>query len=404
VKITAKIISKIVFLIFIYFIIHSLFLGITTKPTEGDSLYYHIPIAESILSGQFISPDYGSNFHQYFPASAELILALFIKFNIPLNLYNLLGIIFLFLSSFYLALAVGFKKQYSYLFASCISMLQTIIRWVHAQTVDIWLAVFYLISLTLLLKPKNSHSYYLKLGLALGLLVGTKYSAPLFALILLTTFFKNFCRFLTFFRIVKFSLLIIIFGLFWYLRNYLVIGNPFYPLHTLLFKGIVGNPIIQTPIWKAILYYPRSMLNAFFGEYMIWSIIILLTPLFYFRSFLLNQSKRLVKIKNLILVSLANFLVFLILPSGDSYQLHVSQFRFSYPVFIPMILSIFILALEYKKETEIAILTLANILILGSLSYRPKLLFIYLPFVYVVFNQNKLTKLYNNLKKKIYEK
>ncbi|MFC1627469.1 hypothetical protein ACFL18_02880 [Patescibacteria group bacterium] len=399
-----RIIAKVVFLIFIYFIIHSIYLGITSQPIEGDSLYYHIPIAKSILNGQFISPDYGNNFHQYFPASAELILALFIKLNLPLNLYNVLAILLLFLSSYHLAKTTGLKKQYNLLFASCIAMLQTVIRWIHAQTVDIWLVVFYLISSTLLLKPKNSHSYYLKLGLVFGLLIGTKYSGPLFALILLAMFFKNFYRFLNFIRLVKFSLLVSIFGLFWYLRNYLATGNPFYPLDTPLFKGIAGNSIIQTPIWKAVLLHPLSMLNAFFGEYMIWSILIFLIPFLYFHKAKLKESKNIKKAKNFILLGFFNFLVFLILPSGDSYQLHVSQFRFSYPAFIPLILSIFILAMEYKQETTIAILTLANILTLGSLSYHPKLLFIYLPLVYLVFNQNKLTKQYNSLKKKIYEK
>lgn len=392
-----QLLAKISLIFFLYVLVYYFFVGIATKPTEGDSLAYHIPIAKSIVNGSFLHPHY-TNDHEYFPGSFETILAGFMLLHIPLNLYNVLAIVVLFFAAKYLGTVFGLQKWYAIIFAATICTLNVILRWANAQTVDIWLGVFYVFALALLEKPQKKVWYYVLLGITAGMLIGTKYSGPLFIIALLLVYGKNFVKYLSLKRLIVFLIPVVALGFFWYVRNYFVIGNPFYPLDTPFFKGIKGNPIIEIPIWKALLGYPMSMLNAFLGEYMLWSVSIIVVPVFLVYQMLKKQIKSLSSIKSLCLLSAINLVIFLFLPSDSSYQIHVSQFRFTYPVFIPLILSVFIVAKEYKKGEALSLIAIANMFTLPSLSYHPKLLLIYIPLVYFVIFPQTLLKLVKSFK------
>jgi hypothetical protein len=56
-------------------------------------------------------------------------------------------------------------------------------------------------------------------------------------------------------------------GLFWYIRNYISIQNPFYPLDI---GGFKGTHLFTENIWQIAFLYPQTMLDAGFGEYKIW--------------------------------------------------------------------------------------------------------------------------------------
>jgi hypothetical protein len=313
-----SLIVKIVFSIFLYTIICSIFLGVTTKPVEIDSLYYHIPIAESIISGDFLYPDYGTAAHRYFPGATEAILAILIILNIPLNLFNVLGIIVLFASCYFLARQFDNNKEYSLLFASCICTLQVITRWANAQTADIWLGSYFLTSLALLQKPKKSHLYYIFLGTTFGFLIGSKYSGPLFALSLLFVYRRKFIKYLTAPLLLSFGSGVTIFGLFWYARNWVVKGNPFYPLDSFLFSGLAGNEIIKVNVGRTFISYPLNLLNAFLGEYMVWSGVIMITVSFFLYQIIKKRSIISKQISKLMTLSIINFFIFSLLPSGNS--------------------------------------------------------------------------------------
>lgn len=382
-----QLLTKISLIFFLYVLVSYFYAGITTRPTEGDSLAYHIPIAKSIVNGSFLHPKY-TNDHEYFPGSFEVLLAGFILLHIPLNIYNVLAIIVLFFAAKYLGSVFGLKQDYATIFAVTICTLNTILRWATSQTVDIWLGVFFLLALALFKKPQKSLWYFLLLGISLGMLIGTKYSGPVFAALLFVLFIKSFLGNLNLRRFIVFILPVAVLGIFWYIRNYYAIGNPFYPFDTPFFKGIKGNPILQFPIWKAILTNPVSMLNAFFGEYMLWAITVFLVPVVY--AYSVCKKQHVDQIKHLLILSVCNLVVFLLLPSDTSYQIHVSQFRFAYPVFIPLILCAFILAKEYKKEEALTFLSLGNMFTVPTLGYHPKLLFFYLPVVFFFVFSGKL--------------
>ncbi len=406
--------------VFIYVLFSAAFSAVTYLPTEADSLHYHIPLAEGFLQGNFGGGGYGNTIHMYFPAATETLLAVQMALGIPVGFFNVFGVLALVGSCFLLGQAYDLKKEAAITFAVTVGTLYGVVRWVHAQTVDIWLAAYYVAVVALLKRPSTNWSYFLNLGIFLGLLIGSKYSGPLFAIGLILVFGAHFWKFLresklngktnsnlrlqtssdTYFKSAEIlfssnwikvgaaGACTVGIGGFWYLRNWWVTGNPFFPLDTPFFAGVSGNAIIEVPIWKAYLLYPRQMLDGAVSEFMFWPVMILGMIVYLIYSWCCHKTKIPITgavpvvfrmpewpaIRALLSLALYNFAVFLLLPSGDSMQLHVSQYRFAYVVVIPLLLILFILS---KKITAVAILmpwaVLSNFLVLTQFPYRPKL-------------------------------
>jgi len=395
-----KIFVKVFLTFFLYILISYFFAAITTIPTEGDSLNYHIPIAKTILAGQFLYP---SNVLYYYPSVGESILSLFMLLNIPLNLFNILGVVLLFFAIYSLGLSYGLKKESAIICAVSICTLHLTVRWLLTQKIDIWLAVFFTYSLALMQKPKKEVIYFLKLGAALGLLMGTKFTAPFIVFVLLVFFGKNLLRCLNWRRFFSFFVPFSIVGFFWYIRNFIASGNPVYPQPLLFFKGTQAlhywNIFTSGHVWEAIVCNPIQMINAFFGDYVIWSIFITAIVLVFalspknIRSRLFDS-----RLKILMLVGLANAFFYLFLPANEEYHMMVSSLRYSYPAFIPFIISIFVIAQKYEKQELLFLLAFVSIITLPSLTYHPKLLLFLLPLMFVVFNFKSIYRYVENVK------
>lgn len=368
--------SRIALSFFIFVLLHGFYTGIITQVRELDSLMYHIPIAKWYLTGKIFSYPASSILHRYFPGASEGILAVFMLLHIPLNLYNVLAIFCLSLVAYDLGKKAGLTCDMAILLSVGISLSTGITRWINVQIIDIWLAVFYTYALSLVLKPNKEFSYFVKLGIALGMLIGTKYSGPLYGTVLVLFFGKKILPKITVQRLIGFILPVSIFGIFWYIRNFVITGNPFYPLAILSFPGI-KNWALEIPTWKAFITYPASMMSALINEYLSWSFLLFLLPIY----MILRSKKKEKKDTNMIVftfLSIANFLVFCLLPNGDRFQVHVSNLRYSYPVFIPLILNFFLLAKEKKIEIFAAILVLANAMFSIQVTYHPKLILVYI--------------------------
>ena len=147
---------RVFLLIFLFIILQGFYAGVTTSPKELDSVIYHIPIAKSYLTGDIFSSPKSSILHRFFPGASEGILALFLLANIPLNLYNVLGVICLFFACYFLGKKTGLSKDSSLIFAVSFCSLTAVIRWMNVQIVDIWMVVFYAGALALLVKPEKT--------------------------------------------------------------------------------------------------------------------------------------------------------------------------------------------------------------------------------------------------------
>lgn len=390
--------SKIALLIFLYYLVYGLYQGIMHPiPAPGDSWDYHIPISRMILNGNFIHPQHVKLPQWYYPGSSEAINALFILFHMPLTLSNLLPILVLFFCLWKLGTVFKLNNYYALLFALSFSSLNVIIRWLNAISVDVWMAVFFSLSLILLEKPQKNISYALKQGFVLGMLLGSKYTGVGFLLVLLIFYFRNIVSFFSFSRFFVFIVPFSIFGLFWYVRNYLLTQNPFYPLMLFGFKGKIS---FSQTILSATLHHPLQMFNAAFGEYKLWLFVLLAAVIYLFyylkiiymsRNFTitgnpLNLGKSLwTKECKFFLLGLVLFLYFLTFPTSDQEWIMVSSFRYSYPVFIPLILGCFVLAKKFKREANLGYFAIANMLLVTSFVYLPKLIIFYLPITCICY-------------------
>jgi len=204
-------------------------------PREGDSIVYHIPAAKNIVNGNFITQKNVSKtaVSLWYPEASEAILGLFILFKIPLNLFNVLAIFIFFVVLYKLGRLLLKDKNISIIYACSIVNSYGVLRLSHTQNIDIWLAIYFLLLILFLEKPKNKNSYFLLLGIFSGFLIGTKYTGPLYFLILSVFYFKNFIKYIDFHRVILFLIPFSFLGLFWYIRNLILtevrfIHKPFY--------------------------------------------------------------------------------------------------------------------------------------------------------------------------------
>lgn len=379
-------IAKFSLVIFSFLIIYYVFVGFKLLPWEGDSLAYHLPIAKLILSGKIVNPalltyEWPTDFYRlYQPGAIESILSLFVLTKIPVSLFDVLGIVVFFFSMYLLGKTYGLNKDLSIIFASSLGTLHTVTRWILSQTIDIWLAAFFGFALVLLKNPKNTWKYFASLGVALGFLFGGKYTGPAYFLILIVIFGREMFKKINIKNFISFFIPFSILGLFWYIRNYILTGDPYFPQSIPFFKGIPYH-VLDYPAGSMLLKYPKVWFDALFSEYTIWSLVLITVP------FLIFKFKNKPDVK-LLIFSVLSFVIYLFLPSGETPSLITSGFRYTYVAFIPLVLIIFLNAQKYKKELLLSIVALTNMLIMPELSYHPKLLFFLIPIVLLIYKED----------------
>lgn len=378
-----RIFANISLIIALYYIVYYIYLGIINPiPAPGDSWDYHIPISQTILDGRFLFPHGFKMSAWYFPGSSEAINSVFILFNIPLTLSNIFATIVLFFSLWKLALTFRARSYFALLFALTFITLNAVIRWQNAVSIDMWVGVFFTLALILLENPRKGLIYFAKLGLVLGMLIGSKYSASYFVITLMILYLKKIFPILNIAKLLAFFIPFSIFGLFWYIRNYIYTQNPFYPLNFLGFKGTL---FYKYSLWDAMTQHPIMLFNAGFGEYKIWLFTILFAFIVLVNSFIFKKRYSLDSINKLFVIGLLNFLFFLSFPTSQQPWIMVSSFRYSYPVFIPLMLGTFLLAARYKKEELIGYIAIAGMINVLTMAYYPKLVLIYLPLASIIY-------------------
>ncbi len=383
-----RLIANVCLIVALYYFVYYVYLGIINPiPALGDSWDYHIPIATTILDGRFLNPSDFKLPQWYYPGSSEAINALFILLHIPLTLSNIFATCVLFFCLLYLAKVFRLQYYYAIIFASAFTTLNVVVRWLNAVSIDVWVAVWFALAIVLLENPKKNYSYFAKLGLVLGMLIGSKYTAFIFFLVLSAFYFKNIIKVLTLSRFLMFLVPFSIFGLFWYIRNYIYTQNPFYPLLVLGFPGkeIFGN----YRVWNVGLKYPITMFDSALAEYKMWIFVVILALLWLIYQYLIKRQYHLNSINKLFILGLTNFLFYFTFPTSEQPWIMVSSFRYSFPAFIPLMLGTFLLAAKYKKEELIGYLAVGNMIMVTSLEYHPKLVFIYVPLALLIFYLQK---------------
>jgi hypothetical protein len=404
--------AKISLVIFAFLLLYYFVQGVTTKVWEVDSIGYHIPISRLILSGKILNPGsysfrpnidlFADPYRLYQPGSSEIILSIFNFLKIPLNLFGVAGVILFFFAMRALAKSYDLSDNLSIIFATSLATLHTVIRWIMSQTIDVWLAAFFGLSIVFLRRPVKSYKHFLILGITLGMLFGSKYTGPAYTMFLLILYGKETFKLLNLRRLLAFLTPFSVLGLSWYIRNYVLTGDPYFPQTIPFFKGIDYH-ILDEAVWKMFIYFrngPIIWLHAFISEYTVWCLVVLVVPILYFLTFKnVNRIFRL-GIQKLIFLALLSFTVYLFLPSGPTPSLITSVFRYTYPAFIPCILALFIYAKKFAKEEFLAVIAVTNMLIVPELSYHPKILIALVPVALAIFYPSKIKKLYEFIKER----
>ncbi len=386
---TIRLISKISLLIFVVLVIQFLYFGITTSIQgvfEGDSVIFHIPIARELSKFSFVPANLTMGLG-YLPATAEAILSLFILLHLPLNLFNVLGMICLFIAAKKVAESFGITKDMSIVYGVSVATLQSVLRWPLTQVSDIWLVVFFLTVLYLLQMPKITNRYFLFLGFFTGMLIGSKFSGIVFAALLIIFFGIKVFKKAKILNFVSFIIPVLVFGLSWYVRNYILTGNPFYPVGVFSILGDPEYSNLASANWSIFanvtsnVSYITKVLNAFISEFFVWAVALIL-PIYS----IVKQKDNLI-LKKLSIVAIIIFLFFIFTFPAESI---VSNMRHIYPLIYILILQAFLLF--NKRPFEISIFSLlAGIFPIMNLNYHPKILILgFIPAFYYIFVKDKL--------------
>jgi len=367
-----------VFFLLIYFS----YKAITSVPFEFDSIIYHIPLAKSILNGQIFHPDKLYFPNSAFPAASELILALMILLHIPLNLFNIIAWVILGFLLYFLGKRFGLKSN-SYIFSFSIITLPTVIRLLLCQTTDIWLAVFFVYLIYLFQKPEKKIFYFFRLGISSGFLIGSKFSGPLFLLALLLIYGKKLLHYISIKRIIFYTIPFTLFGLSWYIRNFLIFSNPFYPTPFLGLKGVPAFFSHMLPSHLNMIMTVNNGLlftvNALISEYLFWPFLFIFGICFMCKStntIIISESSL-----KLFVLGTIGICIYLAIPGYPyNYNNYVSEIRYSIPVVISFLLLFFIQMQKLKISTYLFIFIFLNFLALITLffygAYHPKIIVI----------------------------
>jgi hypothetical protein len=248
---------------------------IGAPPFGIDSLGYHLPKAlDWLQSGSLLSANPVSFF--YYPGVSELFdvwLMLPFRDSLLVNLQSWPFAVMAVLAIYSLARRVGLPIRwaaYSGLFFLSIRAVQGALGFANYQDNDIVLAGLFLAAGALAIAAVEGANRGLIIGegIALGLLIGVKFSGPGYALLIIGAHIlfavtrHNARRLLVDLAILIGSMALV--GGFWYLHNWITLGNPVPPYAIQLagqtiFPGRDGAAVMQTTTLLGNIANPQAL-------------------------------------------------------------------------------------------------------------------------------------------------
>jgi hypothetical protein len=380
-------------LFFSFFVLISyLYYGLITPPPLGDSHDYHMPIAQDYLNGTLFTLPKSVNPYINFPGASESILSLFILFHIPVTWFCVLGWAILFFVLRKMGLHFKLGSELSVIFATAFTTSLSVLREMDTQSIDVWMAVWFVLLVLLLENPKKTFKYFLFLGLVFGMIVGSKYTGVFYMLILLVVYGLRLVKLLNWRNIFAFSVPFLLIGASWYVRNFIAWGDPLYPLPFLFSSGDTHIESISNFIlWKELLQGKGGIIFvALVSEYLIWG----LSFIPFLVLFVMNLKKKFIDAPTsrvfwlCFLLFITSFVMYSFKPTD--YHFVISNMRYIYSLIIMLMLALFIVAKKYKLVQEIVLLALLNaIAAVSYIIYHPKLIIIYLVIASIIYLKGK---------------
>lgn len=280
--------------VFVSFALIAIYNNLINPPLDADSLLYHLAFPASwIKSGTLDTPFFifgskpvlypGSlidSAPSYFPINAELFFAWLV---LPLRNafladlgevpFYVIGII-----AFYSILKkYNVNNRIALLSGLLWALIPNIFKQLKvANNIDVIGAVLFLlvISMLLLLKRELTLKNAILFGVSAGLFVGTKfhnfvYLIALLPLILYVLYMQVRIRKFTLSKILQCSaviiLMIILFGGYMYIKNYLYVGNPIFPVELKIFGRNIFKGLFSADLLRAHMFSSdyRNLLRLF---------------------------------------------------------------------------------------------------------------------------------------------
>lgn len=390
-----------IFCLFLGSVCWMLFLGYFFPSYAWDALWYHLPMVGYIMQNGAIQETYTpwfiDQFINIFPKNTELFFlwnTIFLKSAIIVDLSQLLFTLMGVLTIYSMALKLKIKEKYA-LYSSLLFFFTPImILQSTTNYVDVAISVLFLIAVNFLLSTPADHAGdekgegysrrwpLLLSGIAAGILLGSKGSGPLFIAVLsLAVLFKIFVKqfglssFPDKIGVIRqgignyllyFLLPVILFGSYWYIKNWIFYGNPVYPMeisfaNVTIFKGLYGGIIDPSPevlnnlpplkkllyVWEErVKYYLYDSRSSGFGP--LWFILFL--PAILFSTLLSIRRKE----RNFLFIGIILIVTFILYPRNWNTR---------YVIFIVGLGSLsFGMTLEYFRERENILKVLALLL------------------------------------------
>lgn len=243
------------------FAVVKLFFNLINPPFGWDCLNYHYTFpVEWIKNANLNNPLVVSDdpFPSYYPINGSLF---FLWLIFPLqsaflaDLGQLPFFIISFLAVFSISRKLGLNKEYAFFAAYLFVIIPNFFKQLQIGYVDIMVGGLFLAALNFLLAVKEEFSLknIILFALTYAIFMGIKTTALPYSIFLLFPFlFLVFCDkknslLKKVASLFLFILIVLFFGGFSYLRNFILTGNPFYPLDV----TILNNPIFKGVIDKA---------------------------------------------------------------------------------------------------------------------------------------------------------
>ncbi|MEW6607368.1 MAG: hypothetical protein AB1414_07935 [bacterium] len=305
--------------------------AILELPKDGDSIGYHIPMAVGWLKEQTL---YTFNIPCWFyPGNSELLtlwLILPFRNDVLIGLQNWIPFLICLLSIFSICKKLMINTNWIIYGIVAFSFIHPVTSQLITQQNDILVATFFISSLNFMLiyYDNKNKTDLLLYGISMGLLLGCKYSCIYYFIVLLIIHIFLFNRKQKISSIINDLWMILfitlIFGGFWYIRNWIITGSPIYPEGL----SLLGFNIFK-PIPKIEFFYDlkQTMLLYYWNKIKIFLL---------FLSALKNQG-------------------------GVIYL-------FSFPI---VLFSLVIILWQKRKKKEVSVLLLAPILAFLSLLITP---------------------------------
>jgi hypothetical protein len=305
--VSSDILLLLLFLLLIIKICWVVFVGYLFPPYSWDGLWYHLPIVGYIMQSGAIQENPANfmidTFLNIFPKNMELFFLwniIFLKNDIITDLSQLPFMIIGVITTYSIAIKLKIKESYALHSSLLFFFTPIMILQLTTNYIDIAVSVLFLVTINFLLydSPDRSglisgsvrferRAHLLLAGIAAGILLGSKGSGPLFAIIFFIALFIQetikhrrgiYGTASTFIGrtlnhsirpyIIYFFLPMLLMGSYWYIKNWVLYNNPVYPMEIALF-----NLTIFEGLYKGIIDPAPSMIensSSLTGLFHVW--------------------------------------------------------------------------------------------------------------------------------------